>query len=362
MQNGMQNGTQNGNGILGANFWWHVPETFIPADKAMELAEKYGFADIFQRPSERALTVRAIYEFQDRRHKENRRLVEKASEDDRAVWGILEQDKPAKDEVSFNQTTTVVLDKKSGRVLASGNLREKILERVEFYRDKVTDDDIRVFIRRLVAAVKGVAKRPSGGIYFIPLTTMQIVENARNFLDEMGSDARLYVERVMDGEQERLNVWEAVENHIQGEIEFTLNAVQKLGKRAASAVNHAEKVKGLEDMMVMYRDILGKGMEAETMVEKIQEAANEIAAKMRELESANFGNIETQNEVPLGEVIVSVLDDTPVNAKQIVARMLANQVAAGDNLEQAVRKFIQMELRAENPRLRKAGWGKVVKN
>jgi len=347
---------------VGVNFWWHVPQhVMVDEEDAKEAADSHGISDILPSPSERALVSRAVYEFQDRRHKSNRRLVEKVADTaEHVVYGVLEQERPEAEEVAFAQTTTVKLEKQSGRIHAAGPLADEVLAKIRLYRGKLTDDDIRMFLGRLVREAKGVAKRPSGGIYFVPAVMASIIESAQAFLNEIGTGAKLYVERVMDGPQERAIVWEAVENHIGNEIEKTLQAVENIGKRISAVQNHEEKLAEMGQLMDIYRGLLGEEAKHEELAEKMADAANKVTAKMAELQAARpapkapSGNRAPRTKVADGRRVVDVLVEvlnrvgSPMTVDAVVAEVESLGIVDSSNLKGAVNAAIAHELHGED--------------
>jgi|GEM_PF-3015677 len=274
---------------FGVNIWWTCPEFVMKGEQAQAIFEANGFEPEkdLPLPSRRKAISRAVYSFQDRRRASGRKVTEKAAESDSAVvYGILGRQSKAAEEVSYDQSTTVRLDKDSGRVEASGELAEEALQAIGRYTDAITDDDVRMFLRRIVRICYGVAKRPSGGIYFIPERFANIIESASEAIDALDVGARLYVERVMDGEQERQIVWEAVETDAEARLEATLQAVGRIEKRVGCMKSQQAKLHELDQLVDIYRNLLGQEAEYEALVERLQNASNQVADKLEALEEA----------------------------------------------------------------------------
>jgi hypothetical protein len=273
---------------LGINVWYTCPTLVLDGDKALAALEANGFEQSdMPLPSARAEVSRAAYSFQDRRHKADRRITEKATESDtEVVYGLLDQEQKGADEVAFEQHTTVRFEKGSGRVLVEGPLHDEFMERYHQFQGAITDEDIRAFLRRVIRMTYGVAKRPTGGIYFVPNRFSAIIESAQAVLDQMGTGARIYVERVMDGVQERANVWGSVEHSIGTDLEGLLKAVERIEKRASSIKNHEARLTEMGELMAIYQDLLGREADAQDLTEKLDEAAQTVAAKLEKLQEA----------------------------------------------------------------------------
>jgi len=276
---------------LGVNVWYTVPQGIvIPAEDAQAAAVRNGFQECdFPVPSPRTEVSRAAHSLQDRRHKSNRRVTEKTKDNDRyVVYGILDQTRKGDEEVAFEQGTTVRFDKETGRVDAEGPLAEDFQKRYNKVKGAVTDDDVRIFLRRVVGMCFGVPKRPTGGIWFVPGHVATIVENAQAVLDELKTGAKLYLEGVVNGVRERENVWESVEGEIEKRIEETLRAVERIGKRAAGLVDHEATIAGLDELMKVYSNILGEEARHEALAEKLSDAAQTVAAKMAAMQATRM--------------------------------------------------------------------------
>ena len=277
---------------FGVNIWWTVPEFVTDGENAQAIFDNNGFEpkQDLPLPSRRKVVSRAAYAFQDRRRKDGRKVTEKAKEaEDCVVYGILSQKRKGDEEVGYDQGTTIRLDKESGRVEAVGTLAEDFFKALEKYDNAITDDDVRDFLRKVIKMSYGIAKRPSGGIYFVPARSMPVIEDAQRALRELNVGAKLYVERVRDGAQEREIVWEAVESDIDGQIEATLKAVERIEKRANSVKSHEAKLDELNGLMGIYRQLLGQEAKYEELAERLEAASQTVASKLSKLQAEEDG-------------------------------------------------------------------------
>lgn len=279
--------TEVENKQFGVNLWWSVPTFAMDGEKAQEIIQANGFEeDDLPLPSRKNVVSRAARSFQDRRHKDGKCVVEQLSDNSTYTsYGILWKKNKGADEAAYEQDTLIRLDKDSDRVEADGPQAEEFFEALEKYQDAITDDDVRNFLRKVVCLCKGIGKRPSGGIYFVPDCYVGIIESAQNALNEFGVGAKLYVERVLNGAQERQIVWEAVEADIDSQIAKTLSAVSRIEKRASSVQSHEAKLGELGELMEVYKTLLGQEAKYEEIAEKLEEASNEVASKLSKLQA-----------------------------------------------------------------------------
>jgi hypothetical protein len=336
--------TKNQSGEFGVNVWWTCPE-FVLADGAAArvLAERHGFeADKDLPPASRREEVsRAAYSFQDRRHREERRVTEKAKVTDKYItYGILDLVQTASEEVAYKQGTTVRLDKESGRVEVEGLHAADFEKALVAFTGAVTDDDMRNFFRNVIRMCRGIAKRPTGGIYFIPERYVGVIESAKSFIAELGIGAKLYVERIMNGPAERAIVWEAVQNDIDSKIEDTLNAVSRIEKRASALTDHTQRLQELDEMARIYRDILGAEAKYEEVSEKLKLAEGKVAEKLAELNKGGAVAAPKQAKRRAGGVGNAILAQAeeiliqagkPLHYREITARLQAAGVEMRGN-------------------------------
>jgi len=255
------------NNEFGVNIWWHIPTFKISADRAQALVEQAGFeVDDMPRPSKKLAVSRAAHSFQDRRHKNGRRVTEKTKDNsEHVVYGILGKRQKGEEKVGYDQATTVKMNKDTGVVTAEGKLAHEFLYRLDEYENSVTNEDVAHFLRKVVKLTYGVPLRPTGGIYFVPNRFVGLIDSAQTFLDNLNIGAKLYVQRIVDGS--------------------TLKAVERIEKRASSIQNHETKLGELEELMTIYQDLLGKEVQYESITEQLQDASNTVAAKLTDLQN-----------------------------------------------------------------------------
>lgn len=351
---------------FGVNVWWSIPTTVLDGEAVQNALEKHGFekSDI-PLPSRRTEVSRACYAFQNRRGRDERRITEKTQDNGKyVVYGILDQRRRDAEHVGFSQTTTVYLDKDTGEVRAEGDLNSAVVEAVHQYEGKVTDEDIRIFLRRVIRMCYGIAKRPSGGIYFVPSRFVSVVQSAQEVLNEIGSNARLYIEGVINGAQERSIVWESVESNVDGEIQLALASVERIEKSAKAVKSQKAKLDRLSEIVEVYKALLGKEAEYETIAEKIEMAVKQVSTKIAEIQMLGPAPKNTPKNTPKkkkraksaakprgSKVYESVVDLLKVEGKPMHYRAITQGIiengsysGLGKYAADSVRKVIQLAI------------------
>jgi len=283
----------NNNGNFGVNVWWTCPVVAVDGQRAQEVLVAHGFdKDDLRLPTQRVEVSRAAYSLQNRRGKSNRRVTEKTIDDaDRVAYGILGRQQDG-EEVEFKQDTKVILNKTTGEVRAEGALADQVMNAINAYKGKVTDEDIRAFLRKCIRKSFGVAKRPSGGIYFVPAKYADIILRAQAVLREIGSGARIYTERIQEDIEAKQNVWQAVEEEIDGRIKDTLEAVERIEKRVSAVKGQMDKLEDLTALMEVYKELLGEEAKCEGVAERIEEAVRKVSEKLTKIQLGSAAQLK----------------------------------------------------------------------
>jgi hypothetical protein len=299
--------------MFGFNVWWHVPRTFVGAAFAKSVLESHGISDdLISEPSRRKTVSQAVRSLQNRRKKSHQTISKPTGENSEVVtYGVLDEGHLDSETVEFTQSTTVRLDKKTGEVGVEGAHRDAVGKAVALYDGMVTDNDIRIFLRGIVDQCRGVPKRPSGGIYFIPGRFKPLIEKAQSAIKGMKCGARLYTEDIVNGIQERQNIWEAAEAEIGQKLEKALESAEKIGRNAKLAKNHQDEIVGIRQMMDVYASLLGDQAEYESIAERISDAVNTVTHKLTE---ATTGEITEGIKRACGSKVYDAAVDVLVKA------------------------------------------------
>lgn len=278
---------------FGVNVWWTLPETSVDGIIAQSILKKHGFeTEDMKLPSRQLEVSRTVKSFHNRRRKDDRRLGEKVSENDKeVVYGILDREQQTGSElVSFEQHTTVKLDKVNGTVTVGGTLKDAFDKALPEFQGKITDQDVRYFLRKVIRMCYGISKRPTGGIYFVPAKFASVIEQAQAVLAEFNGQARIYVERVMDGIQERKNVWDSVEAEVEGRLVEAVSAIGRIERKISAVKGQKDNIEEAAELMRVYQALLGEEAKYEGLAEKIEDAVKMVSEKMAE--------IQTQTKAP----------------------------------------------------------------
>ena len=290
-------------GKFGVNMWWHVPACVIDSEMALGVVKANGFDEkMMPTPTDEREFKNGLDSVANKKCKNSKSTVEKVRDDNgKLVYGILDYGQEGIEEGVYRQHNKAWMDKDTGEIACEGAKSGEVLQAVQIYKGKITDDDIRSFLVNVVGKCHGVSKRHGGGIYFIPAQYVEKIEAAQKVLREIGSGAKIYVERVVDGEQERANVWEACESDIGQQIEKTLAAVGRIEKRASSVENKKAKLEELEEMMDVYKGLLGQEAKYEELAERIESAVKVVVEKMTQIQQGTAASVVAPKKVEKSE-------------------------------------------------------------
>lgn len=308
---------------FGVNVWWTLPETSVDGKKAQTLLKKHGFeVDDMKLPTRQKEVRRAADSFHDRRHKSNRRVVEKVVDNaTEVVYGILDKTQDG-EQAAYEQKTTVRLDKRNGCVSAEGLLKDEVGKALPECEGKITEQDIRDFLRKVIRMSYGVAKRPTGGIYFVPAKFAGVIDQARDLIAEFNTSAHIYVEPIVDCQESRANVWDSVEADVEERIAKTIASLDSMARISAIKGKEAD-ITEAQELMKVYQQLLGEEAKFEGVAEKIEDAVRQVSERIAKIQStapAKVVKASTKKGSTVVDAALTVLKKAskPMSAHEIV--------------------------------------------
>lgn len=285
--------------VLGYNVWMNIHDISQPTQVVKDLVEKLGLPNLLNEPTERRAFGRAM---RDQNQLGQGRLARQIKEsDDSVVYGLVHEDKDKdNEELDYTQRAVVRFNKNDKSVTVQGAEGTQVQATFDHYRQNVTGDDIRAYVVEMVYHLRGISKRPSGGIYFVGVDGEKILRNVKELVAALGFGT-VYLERVYDGDEERKNVWENAEQEITGMVKDALERIGKLGKSGKCLQKNVAKVDALKEYMQVYTNLLGEQAKAENLVQVFADAQNTIADKMKELAEAKAKAEQEPDPQPIDE-------------------------------------------------------------
>lgn len=271
------------------NVYWTINEdTKVDVATAKAILKKNGIPEkLMNDVTDRKAVRRGIDEMQNRRVRtSNRRIAEKIRENDAvAVFGILHNENhKGIDVTGYKQDTKVVLNKSTGSVEATGAVAGDVLAAINANRGSYNDADIRRLCYNLIRSIGGVSKRPSGGIYLVPSVYMDKIDSLRLAINEMvGENAKIFTERIFDGEEEKKNMAVSVSDDIGVRIDRIMQAVSAIGKQTCRLNTHKASVDELKNLVGMYKNILGEQDALKSLSDVLDDAESKVAEKIQEV-------------------------------------------------------------------------------
>jgi hypothetical protein len=275
---------------FGSIIYWSVAQdAVIKVEEAKTVAEMHGFegAD-FKAASLEAEVSRAVHSFRDRHSKEDRKVAEPIKNTaTEKVWGILSHNRVGEEEVAFTQDTKVTFHKVTKTVSAEGSQANEFFARYEQFKDSIIDEDIRNFIQNVRLLARGINLREgSGGIYFVPQRFVWLIESAQKVLDDLKVDAKIYMLPMQNTESARQDIWESVEREINNDVEMLVKQAENVTRNISSFKKKEDKLKELDGLMQIYRDLLGAEAQYEELAERLGDASGKVASLMTDLQSS----------------------------------------------------------------------------
>ena len=272
---------------LGSIVYWTVFEkNDISYEKAEETVINLGLnPKNLLAPSEKKAFNRATKKvakaFSTRENKKfARRVANRMTVD---VVAIVDEDIDSTGEtLDYNQTTTARLDKESKTVSVSGKHASEIQEQYDKYAKNITATEVRGFILNSIQENGAIPLRQTGGVYFVPKASSEVLVKLENFLNEFGM-GDLYCMKMSSGAENKV-VWEAAKEDIEERITKISLRAEKIASRPCALRNQTEKLEQTNEMLGCYSELCGFASDAESLAENITKICDNIAQRVIELE------------------------------------------------------------------------------
>ena len=283
--------------VFGGLVAWDLPvienTTLIAVREALV---KVGLSpDLIPERSHRECVAIAIDMFEE--NHDNSILVRKIRDDAGSiVYGIVNEGKDkANDQLNYNQTTTINMNKEVGHLIGDGPYFEEFKALVDWVRVHAIPTDIQKIMREVVRMVKGIAYRHGGGTYFYASSdkNIELVSAAADFV-KLLKLPRSHVSNVplSGGKIQKDEIFYVAKEEIAKQIEGIRKAAENVTRRASSLSNHEGQLKDVEELMEYYINLTKMEAEeenheadAKALREMISSTADFIAKKLNEVES-----------------------------------------------------------------------------
>ena len=274
---------------LGSVLYWRVPQDVAyKVETVQALAELNGFeADDFKAPTREAEVSRTCKSFRHQYGNTDKALQEVVKNNGSVkVWGLLGLRHNGDEEVTYTQDTTVTFNKADKSVTVTGKQAAEFYKRYEQFKDAIIDEDIRSFIQKVRAMCHGINLREgSGGIYFVPERFVGIMADAQKVLDELKCGAKVTLLPMQNTQGNREAIWASVEHEIGNTVERLVGEAANITSRVSSFAKKKDKLSELDNLMTVYRDLLGAEAEHEGLAERLNDASKQVAELMSGLKS-----------------------------------------------------------------------------
>jgi hypothetical protein len=230
----------------------------------------------------------------------------------------------------------VTYNKADKSVTVVGKQSAEFYKRHEAFKDAIIDDDIRAFVQRVRVMCHGINLREgSGGIYFVPQRFVGIMADAQKVLDDLKSNARITLLPMQNTAGNREAIWASVEHEIGKDVERLVGEAERLTRNVSSFAKKNDKLGELDNLMTVYRDLLGAEAEHEALAEQLNDAGSKVAELMGDLKStkrakraktvtANGGKTAKSNQWVDAAKTVLATASGPLHVKVIAEKALAD--------------------------------------
>jgi len=269
---------------LGMTVFWEVMSCNIPVDVTFQALSDCGFGSGFiKNPTPRKAFGKAARVIEgSNKHKIARKISDTPQ---KAVIGIVGESKDIENEsLSYRQEATVRLNKETGSLdwfgdSSLGDEFKKIYERALVTIDEI---EFRSFAKRVFEDNNGIMIRDQGGVYFILRKDEERIFAVDKMFRELGI-GKIGIIRAVNGALERRGTWDSFVDNFNERVGETLKKIRGIGKRAACLAKHEDRLDEIKKMADVYIVLCEEEEEVENIRKILEDAGNEITAKMVEL-------------------------------------------------------------------------------
>jgi len=283
--------------VLGYEVKAELMDTVIPASVVKETAEICGLtARYIPRDSRKRAVIRAAHAVcktlkdgtQSRHGQFRDHLARRIHENGESfVMGIVDEARDeAHEELNYEKTTTVRLNKNTKHVDAKGEKADAFMEEYSLYASGLTSDDIRSgFIYKIIREdCQGVALIRTGGLYFVPEQYLPTIQALNRFCSELGL-GRIWFDMKVESDESQEWIWECAKREVKVKVDTIMRDVDNLG-RISSVQKRQLSLEESAGLLKAYAELTGYGAEAEDLLNEINNASETVAKRLAEVEAA----------------------------------------------------------------------------
>jgi len=271
--------------IIGYAVKSELREINISNDMIKEAIKKFNLPDYAFTITQKGSVIRAAKEVAKTNKRFKDHLARRVRDDSQFVMSIIDESKDAEnDTLTYNQTTTIKLEKLNGKIDINGPMQEEFMHVYEKYQNSMTTNDLRAYIYKVLRKECGaVSIIHTGGLYFVPADKLSIVEKLNEFVKELNL-GRIWYKPEIDDPITREWVWNAAVEEITGMVDDLMKYMQKDVKfREKTLHDKGTSLIEKTDLIKMYANLTEFGSQAEVVIASINDAINQVASKIKEI-------------------------------------------------------------------------------
>jgi hypothetical protein len=265
--------------VKGYQFRLCVSNGIIPFHMVRAAAENAGLPMSFwKEPTVRRAMLRAANEVAKTNGRFKDRLSRKVCEKpDHAVVAIVDEERDeAGEQLDYDVSTKIVLNKVQKYVTAEGVLAGEFYQNYNSYSKGLTGDDIRFALYRIVRLFgNAISLIDSGHLYFLPEKNADLLEKINDFLSQLHI-GRVYATEIIDSRSSNGWVWDAATQNIKTRVRNIVRNID-VKMRESSYDKKKDALDETKSLMDLYAELTGYSAATEEMLEEIAEAENLVA-------------------------------------------------------------------------------------
>lgn len=270
--------------LLGALAVWTIHNGRVNTEKLNETLDELNIPKaLLQKETDKACFQSAVEEVAKNYGGFAKKVLDDAGN---CVYKVINDSVDKENQVvRFHQHTTISYNKEHKIVSGEGrnDIVEDVLLKFEQHRNSTPDSKIRILFTNYLKSEGAVNYRPSGGVYFVPDYSVEVLENLARLAKELniGQVLPLYI---TDNAVHKHTVSESAKEDLKGQLLQISKEVAAVTSRVSSLTSASERAKAVKGLFEKYNKLLEGEQLQQELLELYQAVEQEISDKITEIE------------------------------------------------------------------------------
>lgn len=267
---------------LGEIVFWTLHDKRTDVNRFKSTIDNLGISEKnFRENTNKKNFLDAVKEICHRHHYKSHTLSDDKDSLEIALYNI----KSANKELDLNHHTTITFYKENNHIDLQGDdvLRAEIIGLYNSYSEGLTDDLIRSFVTQTIRDNDATVLRPTGGVYFIPKYSSDVVYKLKELLNETGSGI-IYNMKVPNCANEKSTTMDLASKDLIERLEDVSKFIET-SKKEKTVEAFLENVNDIKSLASKYSQLLDGGLQLQNIMQYCTETESKVRARISKIQA-----------------------------------------------------------------------------